>query len=197
VKEASRRGISIIFEDHGDYPDEIKRHLALVKAQHYETFLAESTISPQDMINYSLIRAEQTGFHGKLQWAQAYHLRFQNAMKELENKFDAGELFKKIPDFAGRNSKYIPVARWEGHQERPEPEKEIIDAKAYHEYKSWGDVAVPQHVTREIERLDDVMGRERATRPIDIDDINQAGRGEGFLHHVMVNIRSFSPGAFR
>jgi len=103
VLEAMRRGISIVLEDHGDFPDVYRGHLACAEQYGYANHLVITSIS-QKTLEEKAIYKDCMPHHRE--WARAYQKRVFANIDTLTEMFDSGSLVETRSDYLSDDSQY-------------------------------------------------------------------------------------------
>lgn len=174
VAEAAARGISVVFEDHGDYPEAIRRQLALVRAEGYETFLAANSCSPENLTvlaNDDKVRP----------WTMACHRRFYDAYPALKKEFDAGILLEKLPAKANKDHQFGLIARYTN--DHGNVTEEILDDERYTAFHGWKNTPIDPAETAAFDRVDGLMAGAYP-EPRNAGALVEGGRSEGFWQDI-------------
>lgn len=137
VEEAKDRGISVILEDHGDYPEIYKRHLKTVNQADYDTFLLMTTISPKNFDSKCEYLIKNAGMPDFREWGKAYHQRIAQKFEGLLDVFDKGMLIETQPAYISPDnlSHAHSVMRFD-HSRIDQP-VEILDDERYKAFQTW------------------------------------------------------------
>lgn len=157
VEAAVRRGVSIVFEDHGDFPHEVQRHLALAKPQGYESFLIFNSLSPPKL--EMTLEANQTLNREKLPWTYAYHKRVYDFFPHIAELFEQGAVTERQPSSMKNAIAFKTVMGWQGRgAQRVET---IYDPVAWQAFHGWKDMMPDPYEVKQFARLDRVMALKR------------------------------------
>lgn len=136
VKEAKKRNISVIFEDHGDYPQVYRQHLKEL-GPGYSSFLLATTISPSDYDAKVSYIVEHDGGLDFKEWGKAYHRRFAESFNNLPEIFDKGILLETRPGYISPDHESHAHGVLRFNNTRAKPAMEVLDEQRYQTFRSW------------------------------------------------------------
>lgn len=99
IHEAAKRNVSIILEDHGDYPDIYKDHINFVTPYGYESFVVGTTITEPNFNKKTQHLMDNEGMPDFTDWGKLYHKRLAQRFDKLTDTFPKGILVETQPDY--------------------------------------------------------------------------------------------------
>jgi hypothetical protein len=137
ITAAAQKHISVIFEDHGDYPSEYKKHVAAVGKHGYESFLFLTTVSPANFTRRIDALMQQIDLPDFREWGRGYHVRVGQHVDTLTTIFDRGMIVEAEPPDISPDKKLHAFGVMRFDNTSPTPHIEVLDEQRYRTFQSW------------------------------------------------------------
>ncbi len=198
VAQAIKQNISIVLEDHCDYPAVYQRHIDATKNAGYNNFLLFNTITPTNFKKKIDFLIDHSALPNFIEWGKAYHLRADSCFERLLSMFDNGMLIEHCPSFVSEDGKPHADIIAQSNKKKQNG-MEVLNAERYEEFKQWEAQQVDPEFISYFKNADRVM-QETSFEPIGT-DIGSGGRARqqtnqrraSFLDRVIIDMANKTP----